>query len=242
MANESEPKYVFCIVKSAGLRGINGEIVCHLKFGEQFRVLADMKDGRYYGEKTVPCGGDRRYKRYRGFIQKQGFSADKVIDMSNLFFRNMKEKKIPTTMRYKGKQDGWIDPGERIEAKALAGQWLLTNKGWTLIKWLGKETEIDNAYLMKELVYALLRRTIQDYRQCVTNLRKGKFYIEREGVSVFGEFIRIREWFLTEEYLKMFGSKMTGIERLEILDNKLGITEEWIREIVRKGTEEHDAD
>ena len=243
MANENEPKYVFCIVKSAGLRGITGEVVCHLKFGEQFRVLADMKDGRYYGEKMIPHGGDsRRYKRYRGFIQKQGFSAEKVVDMSSLFFRNMTEKKIPTAIRFKGKQDGWIDPGERIEAKALAGEWVLTNKGWTLIRWLEKEKEIDNLYLLKELVYALLKRTIQDYKQCVSNLRKGKFYIERDNVNVFGEFLRIREWFLTEQYLKVFGSKLTGIERLEILDNKLGITEEWIREIVRKGKFEDETD
>ena len=86
MGKENGNEYVYCIVKSATIRKKDGSIVCSIPFGNPFRVMSEMENGMYYGE-TYKSNGRGNIK-YRGFVNARGFTKHKVIDMSQLHYRN----------------------------------------------------------------------------------------------------------------------------------------------------------
>lgn len=232
MGKENEPVYVYCVVKSALLRKKNGEVICSIPFSNQFRVFSQTSDGRLYGEAYKPgCGGSAKY---RGYVKASGFTKHKVIDMSHLYYRNRTGKRVPTAMRFGGKQTGWIERGERVNVIARTGDWMLTGRGWTRAEWLQKERDIGDYESMKTLVYAIISITVSDYKKIVRGMKAGKRYISKECRDAAREFRFIRKWFHDGEYLKIFEDNMTGDERLEILDKELGVTEEWMKQTLSR--------
>lgn len=228
--------YVFCVVKSAVLRDENGNQVKVLPFGTQFKVLQTWSDGRYYGEtiRTDYNGTVRAYERYKGFVRSAGFSKYRVFDMAGLLYRNKMGKRIPVSLRYRGDQDGWIEPNTVLKASASVDGWMLTDKGWTKSEWLAKVRDIDDPETMKNLVYAVITQTVSDYKRLIRRFQTGFRYVPGEYTDSVAELMIIRQWFQSGNYLKIFEDSMTGEERLQMLDNELGVTEEWIKMISSK--------
>lgn len=232
MSIEDKPVYVYCVVKTAYLRKKNGEMICPVPFSNQFRVLSPMSDGRLYGEAYKLQG--RGYVKLRGYVQSAGFSKHPVVNMANLRYRNIAGQRIPVTKRYRGNPCGWIQKDEVINAVAFCGGWMLTGKGWTKADWLQKCRDIGDYESMKTLVYAVISQTVKDYEKIVRKLQSGSSFVPCEFTDAIAEMRMIRKWFKDGDYLKIIEDSMTGQERLECLDKKLGVTEEWVKRTLSK--------
>lgn len=228
-----KPIYVYCVVKSAEMRKKNGTLVCSIPFGNQFRVLSDMKDGYLYGETYMRV--NRGYAKYRGFVNRKGFTDRKIIDMSYLYFRNNTGKRIPTTLRYKGKASGWIEVDEKIHALAKTDDgWILTGKGWTRSEWMSKVRTINDNESMKTLAYAVITQAVKDYQAIVHALQANIRYYSRDCADSVTEMKMLRKWFSEGNYLKIIDDQYSGEDRLQMIDNELGVTEEWIKTVTMK--------
>ena len=231
MGNE-KPVYVYCVVKSAALRKKDGSFVCSIPFSNQFRVLNDLGNGRLFGEAYKQYG--KGYSKYRGIVNAAGFTRHKVVDMAYLRYRNITGRRIPVALRYKGNAFGWIEKDDVVNAIAFVNGWMLTGKGWTKADWLQKERDIGDFESMKTLVYAVITQTVKDYTWIIRKLQTGIRYSPGELSDTISEMRKIRKWFYTGDYLKIFEDNMTGKQRLECLDKELGVTEEWIETILSK--------
>lgn len=238
MSSENRPEFVYCIVKNAVVRKRNGEFVCSISFGNKFRVLRDCGKGRLYGECYKP--NKKGYIKYRGFVKSRGFTRNRVVNMSGLLHRNITGRKIPTAVRYKGQEDGQIKPGEIVKVFASVNGWMLTGKGWTKAKWLEKKKEAYDAESVRELMIEVMTLAVHDYRSIVKDIRKGKGS-SREMPDLRAEFMLIRKMFIDGHFFKAMRDSLTGIERLQMLDKELGVTDEWIRQMLSKKGVKQDA-
>lgn len=227
-----QPVYVWCVVKSAMLRKKDGSLVFTIPFGSRFRVLSDMGDGKYYGETYKRYG--QGYTKYRGYVSAAGFVNEEVIDMAYLRFKNITGQRIPVTMRFKGKADGWINPDEVIHVIAYTNGWMLTGKGWTKAEWLRKERGIEDYESMKTVVYAVITQAVKDYSAIVRKMQSGIRWKLKDFPDAITELRLIRKWFHDGDYLKIIEDSMTGDERLQCLDRELGVTDEWLRQMLSK--------
>lgn len=232
MGNENRPKNVYCIVKSATMRKKDGSFVCSIPFGSPFRMLSKIDGGFLYGE--VYIAGKHGNIKYRGFVNASGFSKNRVIDMSYLYYRNNTGQRIPVTMRYKGTASGWIEANEQIHVLAKVDDWVLTGKGWTKEKWLTKVRTIFDYESMKNLAYAVITQTVKDYYAIVRGLKANIRYYSRDYTDTIAEMRLIREWFKEGNYMKIIDDPYSGEERLEMLDKELGVTKEWVKETLSK--------
>lgn len=230
---EAKPTYVYCVVKSAMLRKRNGSEVCSIPFGSQFRMLCDMEDGNLYGE-VYKYDSKRGYTKYRGYVLKKGFTKHKVIDMAYLYYKNITGKRIPTAKRFMGKASGWIEPNEVIHVLASVDKWMLTGKGWTKAEWLRKQKEVFDPECLKTLVYAVITQTVNDYKKIVRKMQQNGRYTTWELDDAITEMRLIRKWFKDGDYLKICEDTLTGEERLAMLDKELGVTNEWIKEVLKR--------
>ena len=232
MGNENRPKYVYCVVKSAVIRKKDGSVVCSIPFGNPFHVLATVDDGLYYGEAYKVNG--KGNTKYRGFVNARGFTEQKVVDMSYLHYRNKTGCRIPVTMRYRGSACGWIEPDEETHVIALVDGWFLTGKGWTKAEWMEKVRDIFDYESMKTLVYAVITQTVKDYTAIIRGLQSGIRYYTKDLPDGIVEMRMIREWFTEGNYLKIIDDQYTGEERLEQIDKDLGVTDEWVKQMLSK--------
>ena len=233
---ESKPKVVFCVAKSVSLRNEEGEVVHSLTFGAPFKVL-EQTDGKYYGEtiRTDYNGRNGPYLKYRGWAPIVGFSRNKVKDMANLIFMNKTGKRVPVAMRYKGSnQTGWIKPSECVQVAAVVGEWMLTEKGWTKSEWLKKVRDVDDAESIRTLVYAVILQTVKDYQHIIHRLQMGQRFAKGEIKDALTELRLIREWFRNGDYLKIVNDDLTGLERLKMIDDELGVSEQWVKQMMSK--------
>lgn len=227
-----KPRYVYCVVKSALLREKSGKVICSVPFANPFRVIEIMDDGSIYGEAYKPQG--KGYLKFRGFVNASGFTRHRITDVSHLYYRNITGQKIPTAIRYKGKQVGFIDKNEVVNAIAYVNGWMLTGKGWTKAEWLCKQRDIADYESMKTLVYAVITQTVKDYRRIIHKIRNGGRFSRHEFADPIAELRMIREWFNNGDYLKILEDDATGQERLEMLDKELGVREEWMKKVLSK--------
>ena len=232
MQNENRVVNVYCIVKSTVIRKRDGSIICSIPFGNPFKILARVENGLYYGEAYK--SNERGNVKYRGYVDSRAFSRYKVIDMAYLHYRNRTNQRIPTTMRYRGKADGWIEPGEEIHVLAKVGDWMLTGKGWTKADWLEKVRIICDTECMKNLVYAVITQTVKDYTAIIRGLQSGIRHYSKEIPDSIAEMRLIRQWFMEGNYLKIIDDQYSGEERLQMIDKDLGVTDEWIRQMLSK--------
>lgn len=233
MERKDRRKYVYCIVKSAVLRKKDGSFVCSIPFGSSFHVLADVENGLYYGETYIKTG-KRSSAKYRGFVNANGFTEEKVIDMAYLHYRNKTGQRIPTTMRYKGHASGFIEQDEEIHVIAQVDGWMLTGKGWTKAVWMQKVREIYDYESMKTLVYAVITQAVTDYQSIIRNLQSGIRYYTKDLPDCIAEMGLIRKFFINGDYLKIIDDQYTGEERLEQIDHDLGVTDEWTKQMLSK--------
>ena len=232
MGNENRPKYVYCVVKSAVIRKKDGSVVCSIPFGNPFHVLATIEDGLYYGEAYKIDG--KGNTKYRGFVKARGFSEHKVVDMSYLHFRNKTGVRIPVTLRFKGAACGWLEPDEETHVISYCDGWFLTGKGWTKAEWLEKVREIFDYESMKTLVYAVITQTVKDYTAIIRGFQSGIRYYSKDFPDCIAEMRLIREFFMEGNYLKIIDDQYTGEERLEQIDKDLGVTDEWLKQILSR--------
>lgn len=229
------PRYVYCIMKSATVRKRDGEYLCTIPFGSAFRLLEQDNEGWIYGETSrTDHNGFTTFNKCRGFVNSKGFTFDKVIDMASLFYKNISGKRIPVSLRINGDVIGWIEPGKTVSAIALAGNWMLTNQGWTKAEWLEKQKDIGDYESMKTLAYAVITQTVKDYTKIIHKIQSKKRFSTGEFVDAVAEVRQIRKWFRDGDYLKILEDTMTGEERLEILDKELGVTDEWMTKLLSR--------
>lgn len=235
MSNENKPKYVYCVMKNAVVRKRNGEYLCTIPFGSPFKKLEENEEGWIYGETVrYDRNGYNAYVKYRGFVNSRGFSEQKVIDMSLLLYRNIAGRKIPVSMRIGGKICGWIEPMAIVKALAQVDGWMLTNSGWTKTEWLQKQKDIGDYESMRTLVYAVIMQTVKDYTKIIHKIQSKKRFATGEFIDCVAEVRQIRKWFRDGDYLKVFEDTMTGEERLEMLDKELGVTDEWMKNLLSR--------
>ena len=236
MGNESKPRFVYCVFKTAYLKDKHGTVVYSIPFMGRFRVFGETKDGRLWGESLEQRG--QKYTRHRGFVTKKAFVDCPVTDMSFIKFRNVSGVKIPTSLRYRGQRTGVIYPDEVVSVIAKVDGWMLTVKGWTKSEWLRKEAEFYDYECAKDLVYAVITQTVTDYTAIVKSLQNNTMHSQKDRYDCLTEFRMIRQWFHDGDYLKIFEDSVTGDERLEMLDKQLGVTKEWARQMLRKTKKE----
>jgi len=224
--------YVYCVVKSAVIRKKDGSFICSIPFGNPFKVLARVEDGLYYGETYKT--DERRNVKYRGFVNVRGFTKHKIVDMSQLHYRNKTGQRIPVAMRYKGEATGWIEPDEEVNVLYMVNGWMLTGKGWTKAEWLEKVRVIFDYDSMKDLVYAVITQTVKDYTAIIRGLQSGIRYYTKDVPDSIAEMGLIRKFFLEGDYLKIIADQYTGEERLEQIDRDLGVTDEWVKQMLSR--------
>jgi hypothetical protein len=83
-------------------------------------------------------------------------------------------------------------------------------------------------------VYAVITQTVKDYEKIIRKLQSGSSYTSCEFTDAIAEMRMIRKWFKDGDYLKIIEDSMTGQERLECLDKKLGVTDEWMKRTLSK--------
>ena len=232
MSSENKPKYVYCVVKSAVLRKKNGEFICSIPFSDRFRVLNDMKNGRLYGE-TYQANSKGGYTKYRGYVNSSGFTKHRIIKMSGLLYRNITRARVPVAARYKGQEDGKIDPGQTVSVIAIVNGWMLTSKGWTKEEWFRKKKITEEPEIIKDLLCEVITLSVSDYKRIVEMIRKGK-ESTREFTDLYAELRIIRKMLIEGNYNKAINDSITGVERLRMLDKEIGVTDEWIEEVINR--------
>lgn len=216
-----EPEAAWCIVKSVTVKTINGLEICKLPFGTQLLVLhsEDERDNlevysnRFHGAGYVPIAS---------------LSFDPIVDMARLPFYNSRPYAVPVSMRFNGHRTGMIKPDEVVSVIVATGEWYLTSKGWTKAKWLKKKVDIDQG-TMRDIALAVVHRTVNDYRIVINKLRGGKYRGADEYIDLVNEMDLLRDWFTNGSYKVMLTDRITGEERLEMIDKSMEITDNWIK-------------
>lgn len=230
MSSDNKPKYVYCVVKSAVLRKKNGEFICSIPFFDRIRIMNDMGNGRLYVEVYKPNGNG--YAKYRGFVNSSGFTRHKIINMSGLLYRNITRHEIPTAVRYKGHEDGHIEADDVVSVIASVNGWMLTNKGWTKAKWLKKQKIVEEPEIIKDLLCEVITLAVSDYKRIIGFIKKGK-ESTREFNDLRAEIRIIRKMLIEGDYNRAISDSATGYDRLMMLDRELGVTDQWIEEVIK---------
>ena len=215
-----EPEAAWCIVKSVRVRNIRGDEIGKLKFGTQVLVLHSDNESRHYEVFSKSFQGS-------GFVPTASLSFFPIKYMARLPFYNAKPYEIPVAMRYKGRKTGVIEPDCIVSVIAITGDWCLTNRGWTKHKWLKKSLDIDDETI-KAIAFAVVHRAVNDYRLVIHKLRKSTYRGADEYINLVNEMDVLRDWFSHEAYRGMFNEKLTGQERLRLIDRSMNITRNWV--------------
>ena len=214
-----EPEAAWCIVKSVCVRDINGREIGKLRFGTQVLVL--------YADDNRHCEVFSRSFQGSGIVPTASLSFHPIKDMARLPFYNAKPYDIPVSMRYKGEKTGVIEPDDIVSVIAITGDWCLTDRGWTKHKWLKKSLDIDDETI-KAIAFAVVHRAVNDYKLVIHKLRKNAYRGADEYISLVNEMDVLRDWFSHEVYRGLFNEKLTGQERLEIIDRSLNVNRKWV--------------
>ena len=127
---------------------------------------------------------------------------------------------------------GRIAPGERIAVIARVGDWCLTAKGWTLFKWLTKERDVFDSKALRDVYGAALSQAAKDYCRCIRHLRRLKKGDEDRFHDLMYQLDILVGWFLSDDYLAVFDT-VPGNERLDKMNEQLGVDKDWLRELCR---------
>ena len=221
----------WCIVKSAKVRELpdrGSNLVAVLPFMHVVHLTGTPAVNGFVN--VLFYGHHNRMKS--GWIPKRALTMTMVQDMSGLYFRNLTGRTLPARIRFYGENDSEIAPWETVAVYALCGERCLTNRGWTLYKWLTKDREIYNQAGIDRLYYGVLAWAAKDYRSIITRIKQHRFRSQIEFYDLMFELSKIMEWFLGDEYMIMFDN-VSGEERLDGMNRDLGIDRAWLKERFR---------
>ena len=221
------------IVKSVKVR--DGEekdspVVATLDFGQVVNVIAAPKNGRVH----ITCHKIGKWERggtkyHHGWIPEAALTQTEVVDYAKLFFRNKTGRKVPVTTGYqKTNVIGYIEPREKVAMIARAGEWCLTNKGWTKFQWFRKCVgEFDDENIA-DLANNIILQAAKDYSLAIEKIRKG--FINKESfLEQIGRVDEITSWFCSprSDYCLFFEAG-TGAEKLDALNKHLRVDKKWL--------------
>lgn len=226
--------YVWCVVKRAIIKenpDPDSKTAFTVPFGKAVLIFKKVADNGMirvcvkFEDKMT-----NRVNKMVGWCVPSAFTEYEVKDMSRLRYNNDTGKILPTALRFMGKSEGKILPGEQVSVIAKAGPYCLTSKGWTRFEWLSKDRTIYDQDALDTLCYSILIRAVQDYRICVRRLKQRRYKNERKHRELLSELKSISNWFLSDDYKLMFDA-IPGDERLKHLNESLGVDEDWLREM-----------
>jgi len=181
------------------------------------------------------CKASKKY--INGWVPLFGVTGDKIEDYAGLLYYNCMNRPIPTMNLYKGsKQIGRIMPGECVEVRAKVGHWGLTEKGWTIGRWLRRYRDIFDDKSAHTVMLGVMAWAVTDYKKYVRILINRK-YVERGNVrktrqnflNIMDEIDVIRNWMNHGSYLTFFDN-VAGDDRLKDFDKELGVDAGWWKE------------
>lgn len=230
---------MYCIASWANVRmepDGKSEILYKLRFGEPVEVGAkeNIVNGKrrvILRRKVANVALNAKETYCAGWVPEIALTFETIIDIGRLLYVNESDHRIPV----RGIGTGVINyilPDEQVAVIARVGNMAKTSKGWTEWGQLKRRKGIydDDAAVTLSLMIA--SRAALDYRICAKKLVRGKFKSPAHFCNTYGEMLRIRRYFLGDWYKTNF-DPVTGAERLEGLDEELGLTEK-VKERLRK--------
>lgn len=214
----------WCVCKSAIVFDDFGREIDKIEFAKQTWAIDKDENGMV---QILFTSNDGKGKQ-RGWVSPKALSSIRPENYAMLRFENKTGKRIQVAKRYKGKAEGWIQPGEEVAIRARVGEWCITNKGWTLFKWLTKclgDFFDENA---QDVLMAVLLQAVKDYQVAVTKLRMGKCYTPEDYCRVFGTIDEITRWFNGHQYGLYYNDD--GKEKLHWLNENLGVDKKWFKD------------
>lgn len=221
---------LYCVVKRAAVRELpdnESRIIRYITFGEN--VLTNCLtpvNGKIEVEFHIR---DKNGENITGWVPLKAFTKYQVMDYGKLSFTNLTGKRLPVSNKYHGEKIGVIYPNEIVSVIARVHDWCLTNRGWTMFGWLTKDRDIFEQAEIDTLLYGVMEWAVKDYRKIVKKIRTVKYKNKTEFCEMMQELENIILWFISDEYSMMFNS-VPGSERLDGLNEELGIDKKWLKE------------
>lgn len=205
------------VTKSAKVRSeLGDEIIDNLPFRKQCWELFNNGGKRSLVEYV---GDDNR--KHTGWVLNIAMTDKQINDYAHLLYENKNGKRVPVSNRYRGDVNGYINSGETVEVYFETDGWCLTNKGWTLLKFLKKRPgEFFDDYA-KNLCTAIMLQAVKDYQIAIDRLKKGKCKDKDEYEKTFG---------MIEEITVFFNESEIRRGKFEKLNENLGVTKKWLKE------------
>ena len=170
-----------------------------------------------------------------GWVNENGFTDEPVEDYAKLYYRNFMGKRVPVSMRFHGKRDGWIQPGERVAMIARVGDWCLTSRGWSKWDWFEK-CRLGDPEDYANLAYAVLKQAVYDYEHAIERLKKKKYRGRESFLRIMWEIDKIEQFFTGRYFSKMYGD-LNGKERLKDLKRELKVDDAWLKRMKKEMTD-----
>jgi hypothetical protein len=167
-----------------------------------------------------------------GWMNIKAITNHIVKDYAGLFFTNNTGKNVPVADKYQGEAKRYILPGDKIAMVAKVGDWCLTSKGWSKFEWFTKCRDIFDNVALITLSYEIMKYAVTDYKTLVCKIKIGKYSDAKDYYEKVTEIERIVKFFRSTYYNVMFDA-VPGEERLNDLNEELGIDQKWIDEKFR---------
>jgi hypothetical protein len=227
MSNVIGRHYAWCVFKSVVVRDDDGFDIGKIVFGQSVAVLErNSKKSKIMFNSSKSYGIGKKF--INGWVLNIALSYDPVEYMAKLFFRNISDKRLPVSNRYKGEIFGYIMPNEKVEMIAKCGKWCFTNRGWTMFEWLTKCGVDCDTGALNTLAYAVMTMAAKDYTLAVKKIKTGKCRDPESFSKAIGTIDEVTRWFKGREYNFYFDD--SGEEKLYWMNESLGIDKKWLKD------------
>lgn len=166
---------------------------------------------------------------YTGYVSAKALSPHPVEDYGNLYYYNTTDIDLPCVHKYKSEKIiGYIKPGEHVTVRAKVGDWCVTSKGWTMFAGLSKDREIFDMAGINNLLYAILCQAAHDYCKYIKWLKTRRYKTLDEYCDICNELEKVIIWFKGRKRV-MKSDYVTVRERMDDLNEKMGVDQKWIK-------------
>lgn len=221
--SKTEKLYVrWCVAKTATVRNDDGEAIEKLHFAMPVWV---MDEGAARSYVSYVDGKHRK----NGWVVNAALAEHPVRDYAGLFYENKTGKTIPVYNRFRGVKVGTLPKNSVVSVLAVCGAWCLTNKGWTMFRFLKKQIGDFFHENANSLFIAIMIQAAKDYQNAIKKIRTGKCYYPEDYAREFGVIDEVTRYFTGKSYEMYFGND-DGKEKLRWLNENLGVDDKWLKE------------